>query len=160
VQQFEGTAAILETASPEAKLRAKEMEKIGYKGDDAIEADEVKVYRAHVRLICVDVAFIVRDRRAIAPRRGSPNQRCHRFPSCCSQHQQQSAIEHARAHCNSDPRLPFSCAGPSPNGLREPQAHGLRRAAGQGHGERRSVFECVPSAALYLDLTKCTLDPT
>ena len=66
MQQFEGTAALVKTASPEAKLRAKEMEKIGYKGDDAIEADEVKVYRAHVRLICVDVAFIVRARRAIA----------------------------------------------------------------------------------------------
>jgi hypothetical protein len=71
VQQFEGTAAILENASPEAKLRAKEMEKIGYKGDDAIEADEVKVYRAHVRLICVDVEFIVRGRLTIAPRRAA-----------------------------------------------------------------------------------------
>jgi hypothetical protein len=71
VQQFEGTAAILETASPEAKLRAKEMEKIGYKGDNAIEADEVKVYTAHVRLICVHVAVIVRARRASVPRRAA-----------------------------------------------------------------------------------------
>lgn len=47
VQEFEKPVHMDEDAPEHAKIRSKKMEKIGYKGDNAVEADEVP------RLQCV-----------------------------------------------------------------------------------------------------------
>ena len=47
MQEFEKPVHMDEDAPEHAKIRSKKMEKIGYKGDNAVEADEVP------RLQCV-----------------------------------------------------------------------------------------------------------
>ena len=47
VQEFERpSGAVAEDASEDAKIRSKKMQKIGYKGDNAVEADEARPQRA------------------------------------------------------------------------------------------------------------------